>query len=118
MNGTLATEDFKFSGDFKAASGAILANMCWGSGAPVRASVHIATNGSKPELRWKVIESLSVETSADLIRLKPVVVYAPNLGLSQSFQVKLTSSAFRGWPSDHTTFGRSLNVQFLRSGVT
>src|SRR5436305_8095137 len=85
---------------------------------PATASVQMETNGSNLSLRWKVIDSLSAETSAVWIRLKPMVLAAANLELLYSFQAKSTSSAFKGCPSDHTRFGRSLKVKVFRSAET
>src|SRR6266568_276204 len=116
MKGPLATEGFKLSLDFKMASGAMLAKWCFGSGAKPP-SVQIERNGENALFRWKVMLSLSAETSAEVIKLKPVVLAAPNLALFQSFQVKSTSSAFRGCPSDHFKPGLSLNVQVFRSAL-
>src|SRR5712692_11267800 len=116
MKGPLATDGFRFSLDFKMASGAMLAKWCFGRGAK-SPSVHIARNGAKGLFRWKVMLSLSEEISAEVIKLKPVVLAAPNLALFQSFQVKSTSSAFRGCPSDHFKPGLSLNVQVFKSAL-
>ena len=86
MKGPLTTCGLRVSGDFKMASGATRLKWCAGSGA-MEPSTHSERNGAKACLRWKVMERWSVETSAEVIRFKPLRESAPNLGLSQSFQV-------------------------------
>src|SRR5574337_481914 len=95
----------------------MLLNTCAGIGAS-RASVQIETNGEKGADRVKVIDRLSEETVADLIRLKPTVLAGVNLPPVQSRQVKSTSLASRGWPSDHLTPDFRWNVHVFKSELT
>src|SRR2546425_11138764 len=117
MNGPLVTDGFRLSGEVKTLSGATLMKWCAGNGA-CNPSVHTETNGEKLCLRWKVIVSLSGEITVEVIRLMPIVWKAGNLGLVHNLQLKSTSSALRGWPSDHLRPGRRWNVHVLESALT
>ncbi len=68
---------------------------CAGNGA-LMPSVQMDRNGEKLCLRWKVIVRLSDETSVEVIRLKPIVVAAGNLGLVHSFQAEVDISGVQG----------------------
>src|SRR2546428_9926944 len=92
-NGPLVTLGFRFSDDFKMTPGSIVLKWCAGSGASKPSTHSSARKGAKGRLRWKVIERWSAETSAELIRFRPEVKPALNLGLLQSRQVKSTSRA-------------------------
>src|SRR5579875_1029892 len=117
MNGPLETVGCRFWLDLVIWSTGMVAKMCAGMGATLP-SAQEARNGAKGWLRWNVIDRLSADTVADWIKLKPTVLPAPNLGLSHVFQVKSTSLASSGCPSDHLRPGRSLKVQVFRSGLT
>src|SRR6266852_858570 len=116
MKGPLVTDGFKLSSDVTILSGATAMKWCAGNGA-FRPSVQMERKGENACLRWKVIVRLSDEMSVEVIRLKPIVLAAGNLGLVHSRQLKSTSLASSGWPSDHLRPGRKWNIQVWRSAL-
>src|SRR6266702_4042770 len=116
MKGPLTTDGFRFSFEVWILAGSMLLNTCAGIGAS-RPSVHIERKGEKACFKLKVIDRLSDESVDEVIRLRPVVFAGVNLPPVQSFQVKSTSLASSGWPSDHLRFGFRWNVQVFRSAL-
>src|SRR5947209_10273040 len=104
MKGPLVTDGFRLSADRRICDAVIVLKWCAGNGA-ARPSVHTETNGAKGCLRWKTMVRLSTETSADAMRFRPYVLDAPKLAFVHSFQVKFTSLASNGIPSDHSRWG-------------
>jgi hypothetical protein len=64
-----------------------------------RPSTHTERKGEKGCLRWKTIVRLSGEISVEVIRLRPIVLAAGNLGLVHSLPTPVAARQRRKKPS-------------------